>query len=95
MRAKLFLAFFVGLPLLISTVYARVWTDKTGTHKIEAELVTVENDVVQLKKPDGTVIKVPINKLCEDDGNYAQRNGEQGFCRAKGRVCERRRNAGL
>lgn len=73
MRAKLFLAFLVVLPLLISTVYARVWTDKTGTHKIEAELVTVENDVVQLKKPDGTVIKVPINKLCEDDGNYARK----------------------
>jgi hypothetical protein len=72
-RVGLFLAFLVGLPLNISTVYARIWTDKTGTHKIEAELVTVENDVVQLKKPDGTVIKVPINKLCEDDGSYARK----------------------
>jgi len=45
----------------------RTWTDTTGKFKIEAELVRVADGKVELKKPDGTVVNVPLDKLSAAD----------------------------
>jgi len=45
----------------------RTWTDATGTYKIEAELVRVADGKVELKKADGTVVSVPLDKLSAAD----------------------------
>jgi len=57
----------VSCLLALRAALAREWTDSSGTHKVEAELVKLDGDVVHLKKADGAIVKVPLNKLCEDD----------------------------
>jgi hypothetical protein len=45
----------------------RTWTDATGSFKVEAELVRVVDGKVELRKPDGTVIAVPLDRLSTAD----------------------------
>ena len=58
--------------LSLRPVLAREWTDNSGTHEVEAELVKLDGDTVYLKKTDGAVTKVPLSKLCEDDRKFVR-----------------------
>jgi len=51
---------------------SRSWSDVSGKHKIEAELVAVNDDAVQLKKTDGNIISVPMIKLAQQDRKYVE-----------------------
>jgi hypothetical protein len=56
----------------------RTWTDRTGKHQVEAELVAVNDGKVTLKKADGTTSTVPLEKLSEADRRFAeQSSGEK------------------
>lgn len=48
----------------------RTWTDATGNHKIEARYSGRINNLITLKKRDGTVKKVPLEKLSEKDQEW-------------------------
>ena len=48
---------------LTGSTNAETWTDNTGKFQIEAEFSGVNGKNVVLKKPDGTTIEVPINRL--------------------------------
>lgn len=50
----------------------RTWTDSTGKHQTEAAFVDYENGQVRLKKPDRTIIRIPIGNLSEADQQYVQ-----------------------
>ena len=50
----------------------RTWVDATGKYKIEAELVSHENGSVKLKRRDGTVVTLPIEKLSAEDREYLE-----------------------
>lgn len=58
--------------LTASETTVRTWTDSTGKHKIEAELIDLIDNVAHLKKQDGTVVKIPLQKLGTDDRKLAQ-----------------------
>jgi len=58
--------------LCLRPALAREWTDSSGTHKIEAELVKLDGEIVHLKKPDGAIVKIPLSKFCEDDRKFIQ-----------------------
>ena len=45
----------------------RTWSDATGKFKIEAEAVGVAGGNVQLKKSDGSIVAVPLDKLSQAD----------------------------
>lgn len=45
----------------------RTWSDSTGRFNLEAELIGVENGNVQLRRPDGKVSTMPIDKLSAAD----------------------------
>jgi cell division protein FtsN len=45
----------------------RQWTNDTGEFKVEAECLTCEFDLVQLKKRDGKIISIRIEKLSAAD----------------------------
>ena len=49
---------------------ARTWTDSTGTFSVEAELATVQQGKVQLRKTDGSTVTVPVAQLSEPDRRY-------------------------
>lgn len=51
----------------------RVWTDKSGQFKVEAEFVGLEGDNVRLKKADGSIIEVPLLKLAAKDQVIARK----------------------
>ena len=50
----------------------RVWTDKSGVHKLTAEFVKVEEGDVFLRRPDGETIALALSKLSIDDQNYVR-----------------------
>lgn len=61
----------VGIPgWLADTAGARTWTDDTGAFQVEADLVSVNGNNVTLKKPDGQVVAVPLNRLSADDRKF-------------------------
>ena len=67
------IAWFVTLGLLLATAYpasARKWTDKTGKFSVEADLVQVKGDKAILKKTNGKVIAVPLDRLSAADRRY-------------------------
>jgi hypothetical protein len=49
----------------------RIWTSTVRT-TVEAEFIGREDDVVLLKKRDGTVLRVPLDKLSEQDRQWIQ-----------------------
>lgn len=48
----------------------RTWTDSSGKHTTEAELVSVDDDAVKLRRTDGTLVTVPLKKLSEADQKF-------------------------
>jgi tetratricopeptide (TPR) repeat protein len=83
MKLKLHLIVLVVFCLLsFHPALARVWTDISGTRKAEAELVKLDGDVVHLKKTDGTVIQVPLDKLSEADREFAQQTAIANYTEA-------------
>jgi hypothetical protein len=48
----------------------RTWTDVTGQFKVEAELVSAAGGSVQLKKKDGSLVNVPLDKLSAADRDF-------------------------
>jgi hypothetical protein len=52
---------------------ARTWSDVSGTHQIEAELVAVKDGKVRLKKAAGDCVNVPLDRLAHDDRKYVER----------------------
>jgi hypothetical protein len=47
----------------------RTWTDSTGAFSIEAELVSSANNKVELRKADGRVITVPLERPWKSSGH--------------------------
>jgi hypothetical protein len=69
------------LAVCAPTAFARTWTDSTGNYTVEAELVDFEDGKVHLKKGDGTIVSVPIEKLSNVDQAYVR--GEQNTAPSK------------
>ncbi|MEO2050107.1 MAG: SHD1 domain-containing protein [Pirellulales bacterium] len=58
--------------IISATVQQRTWTDNTGKHQIEADLVEVKDGIAVLKKPSGKTVDVPLNRLSSADRKYIQ-----------------------
>lgn len=50
----------------------RTWTSRKGGHTTEAKIISYANGVVTIENPDGKKIKVPVEKLSEEDGRYIE-----------------------
>lgn len=48
----------------------RTWTDKTGKFQIRAKCIGVEDGIVNLEKPNGTVLRVPREMLSKADKRF-------------------------
>jgi hypothetical protein len=65
--------FAVGLVLSLGIVRcceAREWTDSTGVFSVEAEFVEISQSMVRLRKRDGVVVQVPLERFSETDRHY-------------------------
>ena len=72
MVIRLCVTFAVMLGLCGSEAFARKWTDKTGKFSVEADFVSVADGAISLKRPDGKVITIPLEKLSETDQEVAR-----------------------
>lgn len=45
----------------------RLWSDSTGSFKVNASFMSLGNGLVKLKKEDGKIIDVPVEKLSPVD----------------------------
>ncbi|MCY2986743.1 MAG: SHD1 domain-containing protein [Planctomycetota bacterium] len=52
---------------------ARTWTDSTGKHKIEGEFVKLAEGQVDIRRDDGKLVRIPLEKLSQADREYARR----------------------
>ena len=52
----------------------REWSDPSGKFRVQAELVSVRGDKVILEKADGSIVTVPIEKLCQADRDFIKEN---------------------
>ena len=73
------LSIFVVLFILASLSWGqpkdptyRTWTDSTGKYRVKATLVRLEGESVVLKKQDGKITHVPINRLSRNDQRIAR-----------------------
>jgi len=66
------LIWVVALANLVIGDELRTWKDSTGKFSIEAEFVSSEDGVAVLKTADGSQLKVPFEKLCEEDRKHIQ-----------------------
>jgi len=64
------LAVFLFEPVIAAET--RVWVDKSGKHKIEAEFLTVEDGKVKLRQRDGKKVSISIDRLSESDQQFIQ-----------------------
>jgi len=71
----------VCVALLVGSASAevRTWKDKTGKFSIRAELVESDGTKVTLKKTDGKVIKVPVDRLSDEDRQFLESQENKAF----------------
>ncbi len=53
-----------------SEIQERVWTDNGGTHRVEAKFIESDGNTVVLKKADGRLITLSIDRLSQSDRDY-------------------------
>jgi SLA1 homology domain 1, SHD1 len=54
----------------------RTWTDKTGKFKLEAQLVSVVDGKVVLKRREGDTLSVPLASLSQADQLFLKASGK-------------------
>ncbi|MHB9063694.1 MAG: SHD1 domain-containing protein, partial [Pirellulaceae bacterium] len=58
------------LALAAAPPNLRTWTSRDGNYVVRAELVDVQSDKVRLRKPDGSIVSVPISRLSAADVDF-------------------------
>ena len=68
-----FFFFVLCCPPLSHNAYGENWVDKSGRHQTEAEFIRLKLDKVHLRKPNGRVIVVPVERLSTESRTLATR----------------------
>lgn len=55
---------------------SRTWSDTTGQHKTQARFVRIDSDHVVLEKGDGSQVRVPIERLSNEDRDWIRSRPE-------------------
>lgn len=72
------------MAVLSGTAHARVWTDTSGKFRIEAEFVELRDGKVTLRRPDASIVAVPLDKLSPADQALARQQAGGGPAAAGG-----------
>ena len=65
------LCFFYSCPVTEpDPSLTRTWTDATGTFRVEAQFLELQNNLVQLHKINGVKITVPLQRFSQVDQDY-------------------------
>ncbi len=55
---------------------AREWTDSSGTFTVEAELLDFKDGKVRLKKANGKILTLPLEKLSQEDQEFVEKQAD-------------------
>jgi hypothetical protein len=55
---------------------ARTWTDSTGKYKIEGEFVWLADGQVDIRRDDGKLVRIPLEKLSEADQQRVRKSAK-------------------
>ncbi len=55
----------------------RIWTDRSGNYRVEAVVTRVDREQIYLRKADGKVIAVTIDRLSDADRAYLKTEGHR------------------
>jgi hypothetical protein len=69
----------VLLFVVSASAQVRTWKDASGKFSIRAELVESDGTAVKLKKADGSVIRVPVDRLSDEDRQFLQSQEKSAF----------------
>ena len=79
----------IGAVLLINSIVQagemRTWIDRTGKHKIKAELVSYEKGTVTLKTAEGKLITLVVFKLSKTDREFVYKFHNPDYGKRKSR----------
>ena len=73
-RCEMLIVVAIASGVATSTIHAqqpRIWTDASRQYRTKATFVDYTDGIVRLKKSDGKVVSVPIDKLSAFDRQYA------------------------
>jgi hypothetical protein len=51
---------------------ARLWTDQTGKYTVEATLEDYKNGELSLRKADGKVVNIPLERMSREDQDFVK-----------------------
>ncbi len=51
---------------------SRKWSDAGGTYSVVAEFVELKDGVVRLRREDGRIARIPLDRLSEADQRYVR-----------------------
>jgi hypothetical protein len=71
MRTLLVAMLAVGV--CVPAAFARKWTDSTEKRTVEAEFADFKDGKVQLKRQDGTILSLPLEKLSQTDQDFVRK----------------------
>ena len=63
----------LGMILCCGQSSARTWADSTGKHRIEGDFVKLADGKVDIRCDDGKLVRIPLDKLCEDDQTFVRK----------------------
>ena len=69
-------AILVAILMALLAVHradGRTWEDSTGRYRVEAELIDCNDGTVRLKKGDGAVISISVERLSTQDKDYLRK----------------------
>ncbi len=72
MKRLLAALLIVGIGTLGAVAATRTWTSSDGRFTTEAELLDFQDGLVQLKRADGHVLRVPLAALCAEDRAFVK-----------------------
>ncbi len=55
----------------------RIWADQSGQHRVEAQLIEVLDDMVRLKRRDGSFIEIKKEQLSDFDQKYIKQKSDK------------------
>jgi hypothetical protein len=72
------IAIFSFALLSSADLSAREWTAKTG-HKITGDFVSFEDGIVRIAQSNGSVARVPLDQLSEEDQKFVETQKKSPF----------------
>lgn len=70
LRHVALVALIATLAMHVDSADARKWSDKTGKHSVEGELIDVQQGKAHVRRADGKLVFVDVALLSEDDREY-------------------------